>query len=651
MMRIFLVTITILSIANLSTGQEISERKLEAQYKADFLNRIMQMENQKTANQDFYDVKHYDLNLNIDVQGKQISGTVTILSQVVDQSLSQMDVNLLNSMTVDAVKMQNVTVSFQHQNDIIQIILDKTYQTGELFSVSITYHGRPQQSGFGAFGFDTHDGQPMIWSLSEPFGARNWWPCKDFPSDKADSADIRVTVPNNLMVASNGILRSEREQSGLKTYWWHESYPIVTYLVSVAIHPYFVYSDYYHYSATDSMEVRFFVYTDQFNIIHSAYAKTVHMIEIFSQVFGEYPFIREKYGHAQFMGGANMEHQTITSLVSRSEGTIAHELAHQWWGDYITCNDFHHIWLNEGFATYSEAIYYEREYGENEFWQEVESNKYFGGGTIYVADLSSTNNIFNYDRTYRKASWVLHMLRHVVGDENFFKILQEYYNDSKLHYGTATTDDFRAVCERVSGINLENFFHQWIYEEYFPSYSYSWRSKPGGSSYNIQLEIQQLQQNHIFWMPIDVTVTTTNGEQNFVVGDSLQAQVFNLTVSAEPSKIELDKYNWILKTVQERTGTPTFDDNILLVNYELEQNYPNPFNPVTEIAFDLPEKAKVQIEIYDMLGRIVATLIDEEFLPGRHSVKWNANGFAAGLYFYKLHSKNYSKTRKMILLQ
>lgn len=646
MKKVIFAAIIILSIANLSMGQEISDRKLEAQHKAELLNRIMQMESRKTTNQDCYDVKHYDLNLNIDIPGKQISGTVTILSQVVDQSLSQMDVNLLNGMIVESVKMQNMPVSFRHQNDIIQITLDKSYQSGELFSVSITYQGQPQQSGFGAFGFDTHNEQPMIWSLSEPFGARNWWPCKDFPSDKADSADIRITVPNDLIVASNGILRSETEQAGLKTYWWHEGYPIVTYLVSVAIHPYFVYSDYYHYSATDSLEVRYYIYPDQINMIRSAYAKTVRMIDIFSQVFGEYPFIREKYGHAQFMGGANMEHQTITSLVSRSEGTIVHELAHQWWGDYITCNDFHHIWLNEGFATYSEAIYYEREYGENEFWQEVESNKYFGDGTIYVADLSSTSNIFNYNRSYRKASWVLHMLRHVVGDENFFKILQEYYKDSKLRYGTATTDDFRAVCERVSGINLEKFFHQWIYEEYFPSYSYSWRSTAGGSSYNIQLEIQQLQENYTFWMPIDVTITTTHGEQPFVVGDSLPAQVFNLTVSAEPTKIELDRYNWILKTVQE-----PIDDGNLPVNYELEQNYPNPFDPVTEIAFHLPEPAKVQLEIFNLPGLRVATLLNEELPPGRYSVKWHANRFAAGVYFYKLHSSNYSKTKKMILLR
>ncbi|HEX9972017.1 MAG TPA: M1 family metallopeptidase, partial [bacterium] len=360
MNRIFIVCIILIATINFSVAQDISDRKLEAQYKAERLTNIMQMESQKTANQDCYDVKHYDLALTIDVTGKQILGTVTILSEVIGQAISQMDVNLLSSMTVDGVKIKNTNASYQHRNDVITITLDKAYQPGELFSVSITYHGRPEQSGFGAFGFDTHNGQPMIWSLSEPFGARNWWPCKDFPSDKADSTDIRVTVPKNLIVASNGNLRSEIEQGSLKTYWWHENYPIVTYLISVAIHPFYVYSDYYQYSAADSMEVRFYVYPDQVNLVRDPYAKVVDMIKIFADIYGEYPFIGEKYGHAQFEGGANMEHQTISSMVSRNETTIAHELAHQWWGDYITCENFHEIWLNEGFATYSEALYLER---------------------------------------------------------------------------------------------------------------------------------------------------------------------------------------------------------------------------------------------------------------------------------------------------
>lgn len=652
MKTILFVAIFIFLILTSGMAQNIPDRnldsKLEAQYKAERLARIIQLEGQKSANQDLYDVKHYDLNLFIDDSAKQISGSVTILSEVVNQSINSMEVNLLNNMITDSITSKDARLSFNHSNNVIKINLNNNYQPGDFFSVKIYYHGRPQQSGFGAFGFDSHNGQPMVWSLSEPFGARNWWPCKDFPSDKADSADIRITVPSNLIVASNGTLRSEIEHEGYMTYWWHESYPIVTYLISVAIHPYYVYSDHYHYSANDSMEVRFYIFPDQVSTMRSAYAKTVRMIEIFSTIFGEYPFIREKYGHAQFMGGANMEHQTITSLVSRTEGTIAHELAHQWWGDYITCENFHEIWLNEGFATYSEALYYEREYGKDEFWKEVESNKYYGGGTIYVEDLSSTSIIFNHDRTYRKASWILHMLRHVVGDENFFKILKEYYNESHLRYGTATTDDFRATCERVSGINLERFFYQWLYEEYFPTYSYTWSWKQNGTNYDIQLHIEQKQTNFTFWMPIDVTVTTFSGEQTFVVWDSLQSQIFHLTVPVKPLNVELDKGNWILRQVQKPSTNPGDD---IPDRYVLEQNYPNPFNQSTEIIFRLPERAKVKLEIFDLLGQKITTIVNQEFSVGSHKVTWNTNGAASGMYFYKLRSLNFSKTRKMTLVR
>ncbi len=867
------------------TGDHRWEIEQEAKYKAKQLARIMQLDYQPTPNQLQYDVKHYDLDLQIDVSAQKIFGSVAILSQVIAGPLSTMEVNLLKNMVVDSVTSAGKRLNFTHKTDLIQIELGNSYQLNDYFSVKIYYRGQPLRSDFGAFGFDTYNGQPMIWSLSEPYGARNWWPCKDFPSDKADSVDIRVTVPIPLIVASNGTLRAETKRGNYKTYWWHESYPIVTYLVSVAIYPYSIFSDYYRYSPNDSMEVRYYVFPDQLDLLRRAYAKTVRMIEIFATIFGEYPFIREKYGHAQFMGSANMEHQTLTSLVSRSEGTIAHELAHQWWGNYITCRDFHHIWLNEGFATYSEALYYEREYGQAEFKLEMEGNKYFGPGTIYVSDVSNTWTIFNTNRSYRKASWVLHMLRHVVGDEKFFEILKAYYNDSHLSYGTATTEDFRAICERVAGINLEKFFSQWIYKEFFPRYQYAWSWQKIGSDYEIQLTIDQLQTNQAFWMPIDVTVTTFSGDETFVVWDSLKTQVFNLTVSSEPVKIELDKDDWILKEVIPPATQPTFDRGVLLVNgvswqrhgaeiadayqaqafwdnfpfsfwdcfsepsegypatlpapighgpiskailekfstviwigdhvdgdldiwkkagiydylqsggnvllitrkgkdyldfslqsylgiswaertdnptqnciacypglknitvigeqpdnavfninlnhpesqllfqetmtfavprglgvwrkpiaggkfrsnggqfvfisgrpyryqadelrfniafilknmfqdstiegpitlipdrYELSQNYPNPFNARTEIPFQIPEKIAVRLEIYDLLGRKVATLVDRQLTPGKYVAQWDAEGMASGIYFYRLQSPTFYSTKKMILVK
>ena len=160
-----------------------------------------------------------------------------------------------------------------------------------------------------------------------------------------------------------------------------------------------------------------------------------------------------------------MEHQTISSMGGHSEWLIAHELGHQWWGDLVTCSSFHHIWLNEGFARFSEAIWDEASQGFEAYKSYWQSHSYFGPGTIYVEEPNTAAQIFNGNLTYNKAGWVVHMLRGVMGDSLFFESRRSYgYNDS-LAYSDATTEDFKNVCEHISGIDLTSFFEQWIYNE------------------------------------------------------------------------------------------------------------------------------------------------------------------------------------------
>ncbi|NIM20556.1 MAG: T9SS type A sorting domain-containing protein [Candidatus Latescibacteria bacterium] len=519
----------------------------------------------QTQNQTLYDVIYYDLDLDIDPTAETVSGSVTMTAEVVSDSLAEAELNLLNNMTVSQVTWAGGPLGYAHSNDILTVTLPMTYYLGETFTIVIYYSGTPSIS-YGAFGFDTYGGDPMIWSLSEPYGSRSWWPCKDIPSDKADSVDIRITVPDTLIVASNGTLRSETDNGSTKTYWWHEEYPITTYLVSVAIHPYTVFSHWYHYSLTDSMEVRYYVFPDHYDAVQENYGKTVGMMELFSDLFGEYPFINEKYGHAEFIWGGGMEHQTITSLGWWGEYLIAHELAHQWWGDMVTCNSFHHIWMNEGFATYSEALYSEFTYSMARYHSDMAAAKYLGGGTIYVPDPSDWARVFHSGLSYNKGSWVLHMLRHVVGDSTFFQILKTYYADARYQYGTATTEQFRDVCEDESGMDLDFFFHQWIYEEYYPTYKYNWSYLENGGQYEVSLDIEQLQSNYIFKMPIDITFEAAFGETTLVVWDSLATQSFNLVIGEEPLAIFIDKDEWILRDVVEPITNPTFARGILLVN-------------------------------------------------------------------------------------
>ncbi|NJR31235.1 M1 family metallopeptidase [bacterium] len=189
------------------------------------------------------------------------------------------------------------------------------------------------------------------------------------------------------------------------------------------------------------------------NTTKIALDKTAFMLDLFSQKFGLYPFIKEKYGHAQFGWGGGMEHQTCSSMGSFGETLMAHELAHQWFGDKITCKSWEHIWLNEGFASYGECLYTEAVSGKSGYDSYINSfmtSAKTASRTIYVQNINNINEIFNSARTYRKGAVVIHMLRGIVGDDKFFKILQNYMT-SKNAYGSATIEDFQTVAEQVHG--------------------------------------------------------------------------------------------------------------------------------------------------------------------------------------------------------
>ncbi|MBN1543630.1 M1 family metallopeptidase, partial [candidate division KSB1 bacterium] len=505
-----------------------------------------------TPNQQAYDVLYYDLQLKLDPQQKTIDGRVGIRALVLENGLDRVELDLHQQLSVLQV-IDNRTGSdlvFERRGDLLIVHLAAACAQGTEVDLTVCYGGNPPFGGtFGSFAFDKCNGRDMIWSLSEPYGARFWWPCKDYPSDKADSVDIRITVPDHLIVASNGTLREVVETDGWLTYWWHEQYPITTYLVSVAIHPYTVYSDWFHYGESDSMQVQFYVFPENFQVVQTNYAKTVPMIEVLSDLYGLYPFIEEKYGHAEFVWGGGMEHQTITSLGGWSEDLIVHELAHMWWGDMITCHSFHHIWLNEGFAVYSEALWHENQYGKQALHNKMARERFFGPGTIFVEN-PETEVIFDGNLSYAKASWVLHMLRHWVGDSVFFDILHTYRE--RYEFQTATTEQFREVCEDVSGLDLEAYFQQWIYDEGFPVYEFLWESSPDGNGGSIVSGvIKQIQSlGPIFNMPIDVTVKMAGGDTTIVLYNDRAVQTFEFTIPQTPEKVLLDPEEWILRRVR-----------------------------------------------------------------------------------------------------
>ncbi|NOY58546.1 MAG: T9SS type A sorting domain-containing protein [Calditrichaeota bacterium] len=528
-------------------------RQREADYKNQLAKNIIAWNLAETENQKSFDVKYYDLRFDLNPGQALLRAEMRMRAKIMDTELAAIELNLINQMNVDSVFVYGSKITFSHKNNMLVIELGRTFVQGDSVETRVFYHGKPNDNGYRAFKFSSRSGKPMIWSLSEPYGARTWWPCKDIPADKADSVDIHVTVPADLIVASNGILRGVSENDGRKTWWWHEKHPIVTYLVSIAAHPYDVhYDDYLYNAGADTMKIHFYTFAGQWDPLQNINLKVKDMIGTFAKLFGEYPFVDEKYGQADFLGGGAMEHQTCTSFGFWGEWVYAHELAHQWWGDMVTCENFHHIWLNEGFATYCEALWKENAYGKSALHDDMAAKAYLGRGTVYVEDLQN-DNIFDGNLSYDKGSWVLHTLRHIIGDSTFFHFLHVYYENFK--YKTATTEQFRDLCEQVSGKNLHTFFKQWIYESGHPDFQYMYDfQKLDSGGYKVSGIISQVQNDGpIFDLPVDVSIKLVRAETTLVVPVNEREEYFECIVDKRPLRVELDKDDWILKTVKKIT--------------------------------------------------------------------------------------------------
>ena len=615
------------------------------------VQRLLEFQSTITEDQEKIDISFYRIDLDIDFDQHEISGSVIIEGRV---GLSQPDsivIDFSSDMSVDSVKLYGESISYDHDDDLISVLAPQTtLPEGYQFIMEIFYHGTPTTCGFGSFVFDSHAGIEHVWTLSEPYGARCWWPCKDDPSDKADSVDIIVRVPSNQIVASNGNLIHEIDISNdRKEYYWQERYPISTYLVSLAIYPYTVWHDEYISMNGDTLPLDYYVFPDRYENSYSNYLLTKEMLSLFASQFGEYPFMGEKYGHADFGWGGAMEHQTLSSMGGYSQTLIAHELGHQWWGDLITCASFHHIWLNEGFARYCQALWEEYFNGDDAYFSYMNSHAYYGYGTVYVEDPTTTSAIFNGNLSYNKASWVLHMLRHVVGDDTFFEILHAYASDDSLSYAAATTQEFQQVCENITGMDLQDFFQQWIYGEKYPQYELSWWLT---DTEELTIQIDQIQTTGYFHMPIDLHVTGFLTDTTIVVDNHGPTQTYQISgVGTMVHQVQLDPNGWILKEVNYTTVGV---DEVLPDKISLLPAYPNPFNSGTTINFFIPQvlgEIDATLQVMDVNGRHISTLLSKQVSSGMKSFYWDASVDASGIYFIHLLAGNNIFNRKIILLK
>lgn len=500
-----------------------------------------------------------------------VHGVTTMTVRSTINGLTTFTVDLYNILTADSVT-GNVG-GWSRTGDVVTITLDRAYDADEVFMVAVEFHGYPETGGFGAFQWWTRNDVLVVGTLSEPYYARTWWACKDQLGDKA-TMEMHCTVPNPFKVASNGINEGTEALSGNRTlYKWHEINPMTAYLASLAIADYDVYNISYNYDAGNgpqSMPVPCYLYSDHwdsgagqpFAIYKAGCDEIPTMLDRFGQRYGLYPFLNEKYGVAETGGPggltSNMEHQTISSMyrVDNYSDIMAHELAHHWWGDNVTCSTWFDIWINEGFASYSEAIYREIKPagGIASYWSRMNARKPSNpNARVYRTSIDSVGAIFSTNDVYNKGAWVLHMLRHVMGDAAFFNALTNYR--ASFQGGFASTGDFAASISATFGADLSWFTDEWIMSFGSPRYEYNYISTAINGQNYLKLHLTQTQNAQgygLFKMPIDLRITTTNGVQTKRIWNDSFSQYFVVPVAGAVTGLEIDQdggtdnRNWIL---------------------------------------------------------------------------------------------------------
>jgi len=505
-----------------------------------------------------YDVKYYRLNLNADPAIRYISGAVTTYFQVKDADFDYIQLNLRNNMTVDSVKYAgNLLSGYSFINsNTLNIPLPVTIPIDQLDSITVYYKGVPIQDGYGTFstastgcsGSNTR----VMWTLSEPYGAKNWWPCKDGLTDKADSIDIIVTCPVPYRVGANGLLIDSTTHTGnnTTTYHWKHKYPIPAYLVAFAVANYTSYVNKVPVSPGDTIEVLNYIYPCN----TSAPNQTPNIIPIFQyfiDAFGDYPYANEKYGHAQCGFGGGMEHSTMSFMGSFGKSLMGHELGHQWFGNKVTCGSWQDIWLNEGFAGYTEGLICEQGLGDQSWlnWKSnritnVTNNNY---GSTYVYDTTSVSNIFNSRLTYNKGSLIVHMLRWELGDSLFFLTIQNYLNHPDLAYGFARTPDLINVIQSTTGRDMNEFFDDWLYGQGWPNYNISWSLDPLCDKVYVTInQTHSANQGTFFEMSVPIAFSDGTNTDTIIFKQDAPGKIdFVQELSFSPTSATFDPEKWL----------------------------------------------------------------------------------------------------------
>jgi aminopeptidase N len=612
-----------------------------------------------------FDVLDYKMNLDIyncffSPYPKSYSANEIVKFRV-DTALNSITLNAVNtSLTIDSVRISGV--SFTHASNILTINLDRTYNPNEIVYVKIYF--RHQDLSDGAF--YAYNG--MILTDCAPEGARKWFPCWDKPSDKA-TYDLTIKVPLTVKLGSNGRLNDSLVTGDSIYYHWISRDPIATYLVTmIGRIGYQLDILYWHKlsNPADSIPIRFYYSTGENPFVVENVILT--MTTLYSQKFGEHPFEKDGFASAPqppapWCGG--MENQTLTNFLCAqwNVNLASHEFSHQWFGDMITCGTWADVWLNEGFATYCEAIWLENTSGYAAYKNDIigDANAYFSqnpGWPIYnpawAENTPPFSQLYNYAMEYAKPACVLHMLRYVIGDSLFFAAIKTYATDTtNFKNKNAVTDDFTTSISQTAGQDLAWFIDEWIKQPNHPVYQNTYSITSSGTNWYVDFLAKQTQTNSPFHkMPLTVKISFSSGpDSTFRFMNDQNNQFFSWTFDRQPVSLQFDPNNDIvLKQGSTAIGIVSNEKQIP-AEFKLYQNFPNPFNPVTQITYDIPKRALVTLKVYNAIGQLVIQPVNEMKEAGNYLLEFDASNLPSGVYYYEIKAGSFTDSKKMVLVK
>lgn len=617
------------------TTETDMESMVEAEMKA--ASNIMSfVVNPNTLN---YDLTHAELRLDVDPADYFVSGTVKNTVTFLENT-STITFDLANELAVTSAKQGTTELAFdQNGNNEIVVTLPNQANTGTSTTIEITYSGVPPVNGFAAFAAESHAGTPVMWTLSEPFGARDWWPCKQDLNDKMNSVDFYITAPAVYTSVANGLEQSAiNNGNGTKTTHFFHNYPIPAYLVAFAV------TNYQTFTQTAGIETPFpivnYIYPENYSSATTQLAETLPIMNLYETLFEPYPFKNEKYGHAQFGWGGGMEHTTVSFMGAFNRSLIAHELGHQWFGDKITCGSWNDIWLNEGFAEYLSGLVVENLDGDTSFtaWKTSKINNITSqpSGAVYLTDTEATNvnRIFSSRLTYNKGSMVVNMLRFKLGDEAFFQGMRNYLADTNLAYGYAISTDLQAHLETAYGGPLDEFFNDWLYNQGYPTYTITTQNFGAGQAKITVNQTQSHSSVSFFEMPVPIRLLGAGGQTfDTVVNNITNGQQFIVSVPFAVTGVQFDpKKNIISKNSSATLSNENFNfEEAIIVS-------PNPVNDMIHIQMPLDITLE-SVEIFNNLGQLISTKSTADF---------SVSNFSSGIHFLKIVTSEGTFHKKII---